>query len=192
VPHSLRKPKTHFLVHKTLPLGHILSSIILVDILIHCFFNMSTNVIWLVREEPTGYELDDRRVGVRVPVGSRIFSSPCRPDRLWGPPNLLTNGYRSLFPRGYTGRVVKLTTHLQLMPRPRKRGSVHPLPHTPSRCNIFTFKKRAAWCFVGFESLTAVVMKCTYLWVVTPCSSAEEYRRFWPTYCLLFQIRPWR
>jgi hypothetical protein len=29
----------------------------------------------------TGYRLDDRGVGVRVPVGSRIFSSPCRPDR---------------------------------------------------------------------------------------------------------------
>jgi hypothetical protein len=37
----------------------------------------------------TGYELHDRRVGVRVPVGSRIFSSsPQRPDRLWGPPSL--------------------------------------------------------------------------------------------------------
>jgi hypothetical protein len=35
----------------------------------------------------TGSELDDRWVGVRVPVGSRIFSSPRRPDRLWGPPN---------------------------------------------------------------------------------------------------------
>jgi hypothetical protein len=33
----------------------------------------------------TGYGLDDRRVGVRVPVGSIIFSSPCRPDWLWGP-----------------------------------------------------------------------------------------------------------
>jgi hypothetical protein len=31
----------------------------------------------------TGYWLDDRGVGVRVPVGSRIYSSPCRPDRLW-------------------------------------------------------------------------------------------------------------
>jgi hypothetical protein len=39
----------------------------------------------------TGYGLDDREVGVRVPVKSRICSSPRRPDRLWGPPSLLSN-----------------------------------------------------------------------------------------------------
>jgi hypothetical protein len=44
----------------------------------------------------TGYGLDCRGVGVRVPVGSRIFSFPRRPDRLWGSPNLLSNGYRGL------------------------------------------------------------------------------------------------
>jgi hypothetical protein len=48
----------------------------------------------------TGYGLDDLEGGVRVPVGSRIFTSPCRPDRLWGPPNLLYNGYGELFPGG--------------------------------------------------------------------------------------------
>jgi hypothetical protein len=31
---------------------------------------------------------------------------------------------------------VKLTTHLQLVPRSRKCGSIHPLPHTSSWCNV--------------------------------------------------------
>jgi hypothetical protein len=44
----------------------------------------------------TSYWLDDTGVGVRVPVAARIFSSPRRPDRLWSPPNLLSNGYRGL------------------------------------------------------------------------------------------------
>jgi hypothetical protein len=39
----------------------------------------------------TDYGLDDRGIAVRVPVWSRIFSSPRRPDRLWGPPTLLSN-----------------------------------------------------------------------------------------------------
>jgi hypothetical protein len=47
----------------------------------------------------TGYGLKDRGVGVRVPVGPRIFSTPSRPYRLWGPPSLLCNGYQGLFPR---------------------------------------------------------------------------------------------
>jgi hypothetical protein len=68
----------------------------------------------------TGYRLDDQGVvGVRVPVASRILSSPRRPDRLWDPPGLLANGYRGLFLKGYSGRGVKLTTHLELVPNLR-------------------------------------------------------------------------
>jgi hypothetical protein len=36
----------------------------------------------------------------RVLVGSRMFYSPLRPDRFWGPLNLLSIGYRGLFPGG--------------------------------------------------------------------------------------------
>jgi hypothetical protein len=70
--------------------------------------------------------------GSEFRVGSRIVSTPRRPDRLWVPPSLLSNEYRGLFLRKQSCRGVRLVTHLQLLPRPRKHGSIHPLPHTPS------------------------------------------------------------
>jgi hypothetical protein len=73
----------------------------------------------------TGYGLDGRGVEVRVPVGSRIFSTSSipalgstQPPIQWAP--------------GALSPGVKLTTHLQPVPRSRKCGSIHPLPHTPS------------------------------------------------------------
>jgi hypothetical protein len=42
-----------------------------------------------------GYGLDDREFESRE--GLEIFSSPPCPDRLWGPPSLLTNGYQGAF-----------------------------------------------------------------------------------------------
>jgi hypothetical protein len=45
----------------------------------------------------TDYGLADQVVDVRVLVAARIFTSPCRPDRLWGPPYLQFNGYRGFF-----------------------------------------------------------------------------------------------
>jgi hypothetical protein len=55
------------------------------------------------------------RSGVRIPAGTSE-SSPKRPDQLWGPPSLIFNGYPVLA-WGKSGRVVKFTTHLQLVPR---------------------------------------------------------------------------
>jgi hypothetical protein len=37
-----------------------------------------------------GYGLYGRGFGVGVPVRSGMFTSPYRPDRLWGPPSLLS------------------------------------------------------------------------------------------------------
>jgi hypothetical protein len=48
----------------------------------------------------TGCGVDDRRVGVRVSVECKILFSSRRPNRLSGPPNLLSNGYRGLFSLG--------------------------------------------------------------------------------------------
>jgi hypothetical protein len=64
----------------------------------------------------TGYWPDDREVGARVPVQSRIFFTPSHPDRLRDPPNLLANRH---FPRASSDRGVKLTTQFQLVPRSR-------------------------------------------------------------------------
>jgi hypothetical protein len=36
-----------------------------------------------------------------------------------GPPSLLSNGYRGLFLRGYSGKRPKLATHFHLVPRSR-------------------------------------------------------------------------
>jgi hypothetical protein len=44
----------------------------------------------------TGYGLHDQEVGFRVQVGERIFTSPCRPDRLWGLHSHLSNRYWTL------------------------------------------------------------------------------------------------
>jgi len=64
--------------------------------------------------------------------GWEFFSSPPRPDRLCGPTSLLFNVYQGLFPWGQSGRGVKLTTHLHLVPRSRIRRTIPPLPNTPS------------------------------------------------------------
>jgi len=40
-----------------------------------------------------GYRMGDRGSRFRLPAGAR-------PDRFWGPPSLLSNGYQGLFPRG--------------------------------------------------------------------------------------------
>jgi hypothetical protein len=70
-------------------------------------------------------------------LAATIFSPPC-PDRHWRLPSLLSKGYQGLFPWGWSGRSVKLTAHLHLVPRSRMRGAIPPLLQ-----HAFT-----AWCSV--------------------------------------------
>jgi hypothetical protein len=72
--------------------------------LVCCLIRSVNNYFWFNKlSEPgwhvgiaTGYGLGDRGVGVWVPVGPRIFISPNRPDRLWGPHSLLPIGTGTL------------------------------------------------------------------------------------------------
>jgi hypothetical protein len=69
------------------------------------------------------YGLDDWMIGVRISTeGWDYFSTPC-PDRLWGPPSLLSRWYRRLFSQG-----MKLTTHLHLVSRPKNAWSYTSTP----------------------------------------------------------------
>jgi hypothetical protein len=98
-------------------------------------FNASLEIDWSRNSAvgiATGYGMDDRGVGDRFPVRSRIFYSPCLPNRLWGPPNLLSNGYRGLLPCGVK-RPGRETDHSSPNNAEVKKSEpVHPLPHTLS------------------------------------------------------------
>jgi hypothetical protein len=66
----------------------------------------------------TRYGLDDWGIGVQVSLGPSILTSQYRPNRLWGPHILLSNGYRVSFP-GDKDFGVKMTTRLQQLPKSR-------------------------------------------------------------------------
>ena len=59
----------------------------------------------------------------RIPVGTR-FSA--RPDRPWGLPSLLYNGYR-IFPGSRDGRGVGLSPHPNLVPKVLEKSTAIPL-----------------------------------------------------------------
>jgi hypothetical protein len=48
---------------------------------------------------------------------------------------------------------VNLATHLQLLPRSRKCGSIHPLPHTPSWRSAYLVKHRDSIAFTENSSV---------------------------------------
>jgi hypothetical protein len=79
-----------------------------------------------------GNKLDDQGVGVRVTVGARIFTSACRPDRLWGPPSLLSNGYWRALSPGVKRPGREADHSPPASAEIKKTGSIHLLPNTSS------------------------------------------------------------
>jgi hypothetical protein len=89
----------------------------------------------------TGYWLDDRGVGVRVLVGSRIFFptssrpalGPTQPPIKWAPvvpsPSVKQQGREADHSPPTSAEV-------------KKCGSMHPLPHTPSWRSAYLVKHR--------------------------------------------------
>jgi hypothetical protein len=84
------------------------------------------------------------------------------------------------FLRGQSGRGVKLTTHLQLLPTSSKRGSMHVLPHKPSYRSVLLVKHRNHFAFIYGCILTsrlhrAVLQLYVYGFVLTSCLHMPVY-----------------
>jgi hypothetical protein len=89
------------------------------DPLLFSFFFFTENLV-VPGIEPGPPDLLPRTLTTRPQRRSICtFITVYSPDRIWGPPNLLSNDYQGLFLRGYSGLGVKLTTHLQPVPRSR-------------------------------------------------------------------------
>jgi hypothetical protein len=65
---------------------------------------------------------------VRFSAEAGIFYSPPRPDRLWGPTQLPTEWVPRILPRGYSGRAMKLSYRLYLVPKLRMSGDTRMYP----------------------------------------------------------------
>jgi hypothetical protein len=95
-----------------------------------CFVNLFMVILVSIATE---YGLDDREVGVRVPLGSKIFLLHVVQIGSGAHPAFWALGV--LFP-GLKGWGVKLVIQLKLVSRSRKCGFIHSFPHTSSWSSV--------------------------------------------------------
>jgi hypothetical protein len=62
----------------------------------------------------------------------RFFCSSQCPDRLWGPPSLLSNGHLGLVPRGVKRKGLEADYSPLSSAEVNKSGTILPLPHASS------------------------------------------------------------
>jgi hypothetical protein len=100
--------------------------------------------------------------------GWEFFSSAPRPERLWDPPSLLSNGYQGLFPCGQSGRDVKLTTHLHLVPRSKNEWSYTSTPQ-------YVFME---WCLVKHrDNFTFTFISSVLMYELSPSITAPVEKK---------------
>jgi hypothetical protein len=94
-----------------------------------------------------GYGLDDRVYRVQFPGGGwEFFSSPLRPERLWGPASLLSNVYQGSFP-GVKRSVREADHSLPSSAEVKECVELYlHFPNTPSWCGA-QFKKSTGTTF---------------------------------------------
>jgi hypothetical protein len=100
----------------------------------------------------TGYGLDDRGVGVRVPIGSYIFSKSSIP--VLGSTQLPNQWVPEAVSPGVK-RPGCEADHYQLVPRSRKCGQLYVLPHYIIKFSIYLSSK-FYFCPLG-PSFTSVI-----------------------------------
>jgi hypothetical protein len=83
------------LIHMTLPFAGNLIEVNM-SLLPSSFYLLNSQDSSVVQRWATGWMIG----GLNSGGGWEFFSSPRRPNRLWSPPSLLSNGYQWFFPWG--------------------------------------------------------------------------------------------
>jgi hypothetical protein len=133
------------------------------------FLRRSLLLPFWIRRDSSVSIVKDWNTGVRFPAGKRSFS-PLYSDQGGSgvhPDSYLMNTVGSFQVVTLPG--LSLSTHLNLMPRIRMCGSIHPLPHTSSRRGASLFEQRENFAFCLHR--VCLKMSCLKCWELFSRSS---------------------